>query len=40
VRESDIELANKFLKVVNDLLDCTPASDVSSLEPDKLLLAV
>ena len=40
VRESDIELANKFLKVVNDLLDCTPASDVSSLETDKLLLSV
>ena len=40
MRESDIELANELLKVVNDLLDRTPPSDVSSLEPDKLLLTV
>jgi hypothetical protein len=40
MRESYIELANVLLKVVNDLLDCTPASDVSSLETDKLLLTV
>jgi hypothetical protein len=40
MRESDIELANELLEVVNDLLDCTPASDICSLEPDKLLLSV
>jgi hypothetical protein len=40
MRESDIKLANELLEVVNDLLDCTPASDVRSLEPDKLLLTV
>lgn len=38
--ESDVELAYVSLKIVNDLLDCTPASDVSSLESNKLLLTV
>ena len=38
--ESDVELAYVPLKIVNDLLDCTPASDVSSLESNKLLLTV
>jgi hypothetical protein len=40
MRESDIKLAYVPLKIVNDLLDCTPASDVGSLEADKLLLTV
>jgi hypothetical protein len=40
MRESDVELAYVLLKIVNDLLDCTPASDVGSLETDKLLLTV
>jgi hypothetical protein len=40
MRESDVELANELLEVVNHLLDCTPSSDVSSLEPNKLLLAI
>jgi len=40
MRESDVELAYVPLKIVNDLLDCTPASNVGSLEADKLLLTV
>lgn len=40
MRESDIELAYVPLKIDNDLLDCTPASDVGSLEADKLLLTI
>lgn len=40
MREGDIKLAYVPLKIINDLLDCTPASDISSLETDKLLLTV